>query len=100
MPQSAVFGIFVTIRQVENAVEELKASGFRSSNVAIHGGPGLSIPEPDAARFAEMVRRGHILLAVRTESDCWRERAGRILSESGAIEISGCAVLAGASQAT
>src|SRR5258706_4686024 len=35
MANTAVFGIYSTRRQVENAVDELKAAGFRSTDISV-----------------------------------------------------------------
>jgi len=35
MANTAVFGIYTTRRQVENAVDELKASGFRNTDISV-----------------------------------------------------------------
>src|SRR5438876_6853432 len=35
MANKAVFGLYTTRRQVENAVDELKAQGFRSTDISV-----------------------------------------------------------------
>jgi len=49
---------------------------------------GLRLPEYVARRFAGRIRRGGILLSVHCDSQEWRDRAKKILKDTGARNIS------------
>ena len=165
MANKAVFGLYTTRRQVENAVDELKAQGFRNTDVSvllpenvgtkdlahekgtkapegmatgatsgaviggalgwlagigamavpgvgplIAAGPiiaaltgvgvggavggvagglvGLGIPDYEAKRYEGRIKGGNILLSVHSDDSKWRDKAERILKDTGAEDIS------------
>jgi hypothetical protein len=164
MSKISVFGIYQTRRQLENVVEELKASGFRNTDISvlfpqnegtrdlvferntkapegatggfvsggaiggvlgwlagigvlaipglgpfIASGPlmsalsglavggalgiitgaliGMGISEYEAKQYAGRVQKGCILLSIRTDNFNCRDRAKRILEETGAEDV-------------
>ncbi|MFO0753160.1 MAG: hypothetical protein U0411_07545 [Thermodesulfovibrionales bacterium] len=49
---------------------------------------GIGIPEYEAKRYAGRIRKGGVLLSVHSDSDDWTRSAKKILSQTGAEDIS------------
>ena len=104
---SAVFGIYSTHVSADAAVDTLKTSGFRSTDVSVLFPPvatladpggaitgssgaliGLGIADHQGKRYERRMRTGGILLSVRTDDHHWASKGKRILEQTGAEDIS------------
>ena len=113
----SVFGIATTHGQAERIVEELQAQGFAASEISVlmpdTGGTrdvghvkatkapegattggvvgglvGLGIPEIEAKRYDEKLKKGNYLIAVHADETDDVDRAKHIFKNVGAEDIS------------
>ena len=103
---SAVFGIYSTHVSADAAVDTLKTSGFRSTDVSVLFPPvatladpgviigssgaliGLGITEHQGSRYERRMRTGGILVSVRADDHHWASKGKRILEQTGAEDVS------------
>lgn len=102
-----VVGFFDTYEAAEKVVRELTAGGFRQEDVQIQSGDapggartgfgarvsnffgslfGDDLSEAERGHYAEAVRRGNVVVAVRAE-DGAADRATEVMERNGAVDI-------------
>lgn len=91
-----VAGLMRDAHQARGAIRALGDAGFDIEDLDVAGGPisGLlecGIPEADAHVFAEGIRRGGTIVAVRADDEMEAEQAALLMNQHGACDIDACA---------
>lgn len=91
-----VAGLMRDAHQARGAIRALADEGFDVEDMEVAGGPlnalmTCGIPEGDAHVFAEGVRRGGALVAVRAADEMEAEQAALVMNQHGACDIDACA---------
>jgi hypothetical protein len=81
--------------QARGLVRALADAAFEREEIDLNGGPitGLvacGVPEGDAHVFAEGIRRGGTIVAVKADDEMEAEQAALIMSRHGAVDIDAC----------
>jgi hypothetical protein len=91
-----VAGLMRDAHQARGAIRALSDAGFEIEEMDMAGGPlsalmACGIPDGDAHVFAEGVRRGGALVAVRADDELEAEQAALVMNQHGACDIDACA---------
>jgi hypothetical protein len=91
-----VAGLMRDAHQARGAIRALGDTGFEIEDMDMAGGPlgalmECGIPEGDAHVFAEGVRRGGAIVAVKADDEMEAEQAALIMNQHGACDIDACA---------
>jgi hypothetical protein len=91
-----VAGLMKDAHQARGLVRALADAAFEREEIDMSGGPiaGLvncGLPEGEAHVFAEGVRRGGVIVAVKADDEMEAEQAALLMSRHGAIDIEACA---------
>jgi hypothetical protein len=91
-----VAGLMKDAHQARGLIRALADAAFEREEIDMSGGPimGLvncGVPEGEAHVFAEGVRRGGVIVAVRADDEMEAEQAALLMSRHGAIDIEACA---------
>jgi hypothetical protein len=90
-----VVGFCPTIAHAEEAVDRLRLSGFRNTDIsilmkddgdvssgALRWIAGPAMPKNEARHHEEWISRGGIVISVRCEHSAWERRAEHVLERS------------------
>jgi len=90
-----VAGLMKDAHQVRGLIRALADAAFEREEIDMSGGPvvGLvdrGIPEGEAQIFAEGIRRGGAVVAVKADDEMEAEQAALLMSRHGAVDIEAC----------
>jgi hypothetical protein len=91
-----VAGLMKDARQARSVVSALADAAFEREEIDMSRGPILGlvncgVPEGEAHVFAEGVRRGGVIVAVKADDEMEAEQAALLMSRHGAVDIEACA---------
>lgn len=91
-----VAGLMRDAHQARGAIRALQDDGFELEEMDMAGGPvsallACGISEGDAHVFAEGVRRGGAIVAVKADDEMEAEQAALVMNQHGACDIDACA---------
>jgi hypothetical protein len=91
-----VAGLMKDAHQGRGLVRALSDAGFDREEIDMAGGPisgltAVGVPEGEAHVFAEGVRRGGAIVAVRADDEMEAEQAALLMTRHGAVEVEACA---------
>lgn len=91
-----VAGLMKDAHQARGLVRALSDAGFDREEIDMAGGPvsgltALGVPESEAHVFAEGVRRGGAIVAVRADDEMEAEQAALLMTRHGAVDVEACA---------
>ena len=90
-----VAGLMRDAHQARGLIRALADAAFEREEIDMAGGPvsGLTtcgIPEHEAHIFAEGIRRGGAIVAVKADDEMEAEQAALLMSRHGAVDIEAC----------
>jgi hypothetical protein len=90
-----VLGLMKDPHQARGLVRALKDEGFAPEEVDVSGGyvkglTAMGVPIEEAHSYAEGVRRGGMLVAVRADDESEAELAAERMLEHGAVDLEAC----------
>jgi hypothetical protein len=90
-----VAGLMKDAHQSRGLVRALADAAFEREEIDMTGGPisGLvacGVPDTDAHIFAEGIRRGGTVVAVKADDEMEAEQAALLMSRHGAVDIEAC----------
>ena len=91
-----VAGLMKDAHQARAVVRALADAAFEREEIDMSRGPILGlvnygVPEGEAHVFAEGVRRGGVIVAVKADDEMEAEQAALLMSRHGAVDIEACA---------
>lgn len=91
-----VAGLLRDAQGARGLVRALADAAFEREEIDLSGGPvaGLmacGIPESEAHVFAEGIRRGGAIVAVKADDEMEAEQAALIMNRHGAVDVDACA---------
>jgi hypothetical protein len=91
-----VAGLMKDAHQARGVVRALADAAFEREEIDMSGGPiaGLvarGVPEREAHVFAEGIRRGGAMVAVKADDEMEAEQAALIMNQHGAVDVEACA---------
>ena len=91
-----VAGLMKDAPQARSVVRALADAAFEREEIDMSRGPILGlvncgVPEGEAHVFAEGVRRGGVIVAVKADDEMEAEQAALLMSRHGAVDIEACA---------
>jgi hypothetical protein len=90
-----VAGLMKDAHQARGLIRDLADAGFEREEIDMAGGPiaglaAVGMPEGEAHVFAEGVRRGGALVAVKADDEMEAEQAALLMNRHGAVDIEAC----------
>lgn len=90
-----VAGLAKDPHQARGLVRALASAGFPREEIDMAGGPivgltALGLPESEAHVFAEGVRRGGVIVAVKADDEFEAEQAALLMNNNGAVDVEAC----------
>jgi hypothetical protein len=90
-----VAGLAKDPHQARGLVRALASAGFPREEIDMAGGPivgltALGLPESEAHVFAEGVRRGGVIVAVKADDEFEAEQAALLMHQHGAVDVEAC----------
>jgi hypothetical protein len=90
-----VAGLLKDAHQARGVIRALADAAFEREEIDMTGGPitGLvdrGVPEGEAHVFAEGVRRGGAIVAVKADDEMEAEQAALLMSRHGAVDVEAC----------
>lgn len=90
-----VAGLVKDAHQARRLIRALASAGFPREEIDTAGGPiggltALGLPQTEAHVFAEGVRRGGAIVAVKADDEFEAEQAALLMNQHGAVDIEAC----------
>jgi hypothetical protein len=90
-----VAGLVKDAHQARGLIRALADAAFEREEIDMSGGPvaGLvacGVPESEAHIFAEGVRRGGAIVAVKADDEMEAEQAALLMNRHGAVDVEAC----------